>query len=136
MGFFTERGVGVGTPCNIYMFAPQNAVRQIRTLFREPRYFYARVAVMIDQALHPADPWLTRTAVDEISRYLQPTMRGFEWGSGRSTLWFARRLQQLVSVEHDPDWHANVTKQIAAAGLTNVDYRWTSPIVQVDTPAK
>jgi hypothetical protein len=127
MSFFGQRAEGVGAPLNVHMFMPRNLAQHVQTLWREPRYFYDRVAVMLDQALHPSDPWLTRAAVNELSGYLQPTMRGFEWGSGRSTLWFARRLQDLVSVEHDSAWHRIVSGKLAAAGLSNVDYRLAAP---------
>ncbi len=45
-----------------------------------------------------------------------------EFGSGRSTLWLARRCAHLTSVEHDEQWHAKVSRTIAAEGITNVRY--------------
>jgi hypothetical protein len=123
MSFFGERPVGVGTPLNIHMFSPRNIVVHTRTLLLKPRYFYSRLVVMVDQAVHPDDPWLTRSAIDQLKRYLKPTMKGFEWGSGRSTVWFGRRLGHLVSIEHDPTWHARTVERLAAIGLHNVDYR-------------
>lgn len=123
MSLFRRPAAAVGVPFSIYMLRPREVVRNFKTLVRNPRYFSARVAVMIDQALHPDDPWLTRTAIDEVALYVNPAMTGFEWGSGRSTLWLARRLGTLVSVEHDPAWYAEVTRKIALAGLVNVDYR-------------
>jgi len=50
-------------------------------------------------------------------------MTGLEFGSGRSTAWFAGKLQSLTSVEHHAGWHAIVTEQLAKSGRTNVDYR-------------
>ena len=50
-------------------------------------------------------------------------MRGFEWGSGRSTLWFAKRLQHLIIIESDSAWHAEVSRMVAERGVTNVDLR-------------
>jgi predicted O-methyltransferase YrrM len=78
---------------------------------------------MADQAANPKDPWLTRTAVNQLNRYLKRDMLGFEWGSGRSTVWFANRLGHLVSVEHDAGWHVETTKLLIANRLHNVDYR-------------
>ena len=50
-------------------------------------------------------------------------MRGFEWGSGRSTVWFSRRSRELVSIEHDPLWFQRVSRWLKRANITNVDYR-------------
>jgi len=50
-------------------------------------------------------------------------MTGVEFGSGRSTHWFAKRLKQLISIEHVAEWYAVVQQQIASKSLTNVDYR-------------
>jgi predicted O-methyltransferase YrrM len=45
-----------------------------------------------------------------------------EYGSGRSTIWFAKRVGQLTSVEHDKQWHSAVSGRLASQGLTNVNY--------------
>lgn len=50
-------------------------------------------------------------------------MRGFEWGSGRSTLWFAKRLAHLTSIESDASWFETVSHQVKAAGLDHVQVR-------------
>jgi len=51
-------------------------------------------------------PWWTFAASDEVARFLdtRPGARAFEWGSGASTLWLARRSGEVVSVEHDAAW--------------------------------
>lgn len=126
MSFFGERPIGTGTPLNIHMFSPRGIVVHTKTLLRNPRYFYCRVVTMIDQASHPKDPWLTRTAVNQLNGYLNRSMQGFEWGSGRSTVWFANRLGSLVSVEHDADWYAQTAKMLGSTGVRNVDYRLVS----------
>jgi predicted O-methyltransferase YrrM len=58
-----------------------------------------------------------------LENWLMPDDRGFEWGSGRSTLWFAERVGSLVSVEHDPKWHRWVNEELNVKGLKNVEYR-------------
>lgn len=65
-------------------------------------------------------PWFSYGAIDFIARFLQPTMRVFEFGSGGSTLYFARRCAQVESVEDDPAWAARVRERVAQLGLTNV----------------
>ena len=75
------------------------------------------------QKLHPDAPWLTAKATRRLDAWLQPNYVGIEWGSGRSTVWFAQRVKHLVSVEHHAGWHAAVSESLEKAGLHNVDYR-------------
>ncbi|MEI6085198.1 MAG: hypothetical protein WCS70_12970 [Verrucomicrobiota bacterium] len=49
-------------------------------------------------------------------------MKVFEYGSGGSTVFFARHAGQVFSVEHDPAWHGHVGKTLAAQQLTNCHY--------------
>ena len=47
----------------------------------------------------------------------RPGDLGLEYGSGRSTIWFARRTQRLVSIETDLRWYQNVQSLIFQTGL-------------------
>jgi hypothetical protein len=53
-------------------------------------------------------------------------MRGLEFGSGRSTSWFAGLLGRLTSVEHDSAWYQEVKAKLATNNVTNVDYRFVA----------
>jgi hypothetical protein len=88
-----------------------------------PRYVADRVRLAVHQRLHPDAPWLTAEATEALDQWLRPEHVGIEWGSGRSTVWFAQRVGRLVSVEHHAGWHATVAAQLAANGIGNVDYR-------------
>lgn len=62
-------------------------------------------------------PWLAFPAIE----YLEPLVSGkriFEFGSGMSTLWFARTCRQVVSAESDSEWHRIITWQ--ARKMANV----------------
>ena len=72
---------------------------------------------------HPGAPWLSPVALRILDERLDRSMTGLEWGSGKSTVWFAQRLAYLTSVEHDPAWHARVTGLLREAGVTNVEQR-------------
>lgn len=89
---------------------------------RTPRFVYNRTRQMLYERAHPDDPWLTPAAIRLLRTLLRPDDRGLEFGSGRSTLWFARRVAALTSVEHDERWHASVSATLKASGLGNVDY--------------
>jgi hypothetical protein len=88
-----------------------------------PRYVADRVRLAMHQKLHPDAPWLTAEATRRLDDWLLPTHVGIEWGSGRSTIWFAQRVKYLVSVEHHAGWHAAVSDSLEKAGLHSVDYR-------------
>jgi hypothetical protein len=123
-GFFA-RPSGTGGGLNVYMFRPQRIWHALRLVCHERDYAIARTRVILDQVLHPGDPWLTRDAIRFLEGYLRPEMCGFEFGSGRSTKWFARRIARLVSVEDDPVWFQRVQGEVK--NLT-VDYRFASTV--------
>jgi predicted O-methyltransferase YrrM len=97
-----------------------------------PRYIYNRISDLFYQRAHPADPWLTPAAIGLLGTLLRPTDRGAEFGSGRSTLWFAARVAELTSVETNTRWHEAVTSQLKERGVSNVDYI----LVPEDQPAE
>lgn len=76
-------------------------------------------------------PWWTYRSIEEVEDFLdkRPMSRVFEWGSGASTVWLAKRSAEVVSIEHDAQWfeyldskskHTNVSSKLvrpaAAAG--------------------
>lgn len=92
-----------------------------------PRYVVDRLAWEWYQRRHPERPWLTPRSADLLTGLLLPTDDGVEWGSGRSTAWFAGRLRHLVSIEDNPQWHRTVTELLARRGITNVTYHAAPP---------
>ena len=86
------------------------------------QYLWSRLKDKIRIKIHPQDPWLTPDAVKLLDDALSIEMCGLEFGSGNSTVWFARRLGKLTSVEHSLDWFTNVIRQLANGGLENIDY--------------
>ena len=49
-------------------------------------------------------PWLTFPAIAFLESRVRSSMQIFEYGSGNSTLWWARRVAYVESCEHDPNW--------------------------------
>lgn len=99
---------------------------------RRPAYALRRIWYKLYEATHPDEPWIAQGAVQFCASHLTPPMRGFEWGSGRSTAWFATRLAHLTSVEHDERWHGIVRERLGAREIHNVTYRF----VQLSHPAE
>lgn len=75
------------------------------------------------RAKNPGLPWLTPQANRILTTLLLPGDVGLEFGSGRSTIWFSRRVKSLTSVEHNPEWFARVSKMLIEQDIQNVDYR-------------
>lgn len=59
-------------------------------------------------------PWLAFGAIDWLERNLSSAWRVLELGSGGSTVFFRRRVRELVSVEHDPLWYDRVRATVPA----------------------
>lgn len=87
-----------------------------------PRYIANRVAVGIYEKQHPNHPWITHSAISLLSTYLKKSDVGLEWGSGRSTVWFASQLKQLVSVEDNHKWYQKVNEKLEHLNLKNTEY--------------
>lgn len=64
-------------------------------------------------------PWITYTAIEWAEQHIRPDMRIFEWGSGGSTVFWARRAASVVAVEHDEQWASRVSSALAAQNLAN-----------------
>ena len=87
-----------------------------------PRYIYNRVTLAVYEKQHPDHPWLTRSAISILSTYLRKSDVGLEWGSGRSTAWFAEKIKHLVSVEDNPEWYERVKEKLYNLKLNNTEY--------------
>lgn len=86
-----------------------------------PRYIWDRSFEKIYRLSHPDFPWLAPQAIEFLTNYLKPSDIGLEFGSGRSTLWFAQRISFLTSVEHNPAWAEKVRAGLQERGLSNVN---------------
>jgi len=67
------------------------------------------------------EPWVTYPAIAWLERRLEGWMRGFEYGSGGSTLFFGRRVGSVTAAEHHAGWASRVRTAAAAEGLGNVE---------------
>jgi hypothetical protein len=56
----------------------------------------------------------------------------FEWGSGISTIWFARRVQELISIEHDKEWFDIGRFRLKEWDISNVDLIYSPPIDEIE----
>lgn len=89
-----------------------------------PVYIAGRIRHAIYERQHPDHPWISPGSIQWLDTHLRKDMQGFEWGSGRSTAWFARRLAGITSIESDEEWHGTVSEKLRASCLENVTLRF------------
>jgi hypothetical protein len=68
---------------------------------------------------HPL-PWLTYAAINEISRRIGNKDRVLEIGAGNSSLWFAPRVEQVISVETSQDWTQYIINEAQKLKIKNL----------------
>ena len=68
-------------------------------------------------------PWLTEAAIIFIENLCRENsnLKILEFGSGGSTIWFAQRTKNLVSIEHNPKWYNLVTQVLENLNLSNLN---------------
>ncbi len=74
-----------------------------------------------------AMPWVNYKAKDFLDTIVNKEMTVFEWGSGGSTLYFAKHCKSIISVEHDAQWYDVVRQKIVDEKITNITYFQISP---------
>ena len=65
-------------------------------------------------------PWFAYAAIDFLDDFLKPHMTVCEYGSGGSTLFFARRARRVFSIEDDPEWHNLILDRLQSRNIRNV----------------
>ncbi|HIJ64647.1 MAG TPA: hypothetical protein HPP77_01745 [Candidatus Hydrogenedentes bacterium] len=87
-----------------------------------PRYAWDKCRYFAYCHTHRGVSWLTPDANRMLAAWIRRDYRGFEWGAGRSTLWFAQRAKHLTTVEHDAAWERRIRRIAARKGLANITW--------------
>lgn len=102
--------------------APLRFAGVLPSLERAPRrsfrfWLASQFAIHDPVALVRLDaPWWTLPAIDAVERWIaarKGDVRAFEYGSGASTVWLARRCRDVVTVEHDAGFAKYVAPLLA-----------------------
>jgi len=104
----------------------QKIGRVISNLILHPQYISRCLSHNVLNAKTPLDlelPWFSYAAIDFLEEFLEPHMTVFEYGSGGSTLFFARRARSVLSVEDNDRWHELVTSRLELKGLVNASMK-------------
>lgn len=92
-------------------------------------------ALRISQTLSdwPYVPWVPFAVISQFASILNKNTRLLEFGSGRSTIWFARRCASVLSIENNQDWFQIVSTFFQKKNIRNIDYRLLSGEAYYDT---
>lgn len=90
-----------------------------------PRWIFTLITK--ENPLESAVPWIPFTAIDFLTGRINTQSQAFEYGGGGSTLWLARRLGHLTTVEHDPAWYEMIRDRLLSDPSLNVDLRLVQP---------
>ena len=71
----------------------------------------------------PERPWIVPAAIGWLRRRIRSDWSILELGSGRSTIWFARRAGRVISFEDNEFWAERTRERLRQAALGNVDLR-------------
>jgi hypothetical protein len=101
-------------------------------LAKDPSAALSLVPWMLSQRasrspLNDGMPWITFKAQRWLAGRVSAKTRVFEWGSGGSTLYLARRAGEVISIEHDARWYDEVRAVLVAGRHTNTNYRLIEP---------
>jgi hypothetical protein len=58
-------------------------------------------------------PWMNYSMITFLKERLKTDFQLFEFGSGYSTLFYAKLVQEVTSVEHDQTWHLHIKEMIS-----------------------
>jgi predicted O-methyltransferase YrrM len=104
----------------------QKVGRLVKNLALHPRYlprYVEHSARSLVQHRTPLDleiPWMSYAAIDFLDGHLRTHMTAFEYGSGGSTLFLAKRVRSVFSVEDNAMWFDLVSRRLAERGFSNV----------------
>lgn len=64
-------------------------------------------------------PWMPFSVIYWLRKRLKPSMSVFEYGSGGSTLFFAKYVNNVTSIEHVQEWTDMLNEKLEVKGFTN-----------------
>ncbi|MDG2004820.1 MAG: class I SAM-dependent methyltransferase [Novosphingobium sp.] len=100
---------------------------------RSNRYLHWRQSLLaiydIDALIRLDVPWWTYDSIELVEDFLnsRKAPRVFEYGSGASTVWLAKRAASVVSVDHDAGWIDFSRPRLAELGNATVELAPADP---------
>jgi len=93
-----------------------------------------RSGLQVDEDNNPI-PWCTYSYIDFITPFLTNKKTMFEYGAGNSTLFYAPKVKEVISIDHDKNW-ITALKERALENVTlshfDLDSGYTTSIGSYD----
>lgn len=80
-------------------------------------------------------PWITFAAKNFLDKILTNNSLVFEYGSGSSTLYFARRVAKIYSIENDNAWYNYLCNYLKKNNIENINYQLIEGIPSTTQPS-
>ena len=79
------------------------------------------------QRKNPEAPWISASSTFALKKILTKEMVGFEFGSGRSTIFYAFLLKHVTSIEHFEPWFQKVEVKLKEKEIQNATLKLVRP---------
>ena len=93
----------------------------LRHFFRWRRSLFGGATPVSDE-----QPWITFDAIQYLEEKVQSNHKIIEFGGGGSTLFFLKRCQEVVTIEHDAEWFHLLKQLVEDKKLEN----WVGRLVE------
>ena len=75
------------------------------------------------QKKNPDAPWISPGSIFVLKQILNKNMVGFEFGSGRSTVFYAELLNHITAIEHFKPWYSKVKALLESKTIQNTSLK-------------
>jgi hypothetical protein len=101
----------------------------LKSIIASTRYFpiWQKLIKSKGSTVSEQIPWLTFGAIHFLKKNINDEMNVFEYGSGGSTLFWAKNTKSVVSVEHNREWFEIMEKQLSKLKISNLEYLFREP---------
>ena len=72
------------------------------------KFIIGAIRKIILESKNRNTPWLNTPAIHLLDNWIKPNDKILEFGSGQSTIWFATKTKNIISVEHNKDWYKQI----------------------------
>lgn len=99
--------------------------RTVLSLLSTPQYSagYFTTNFLRKTPLDVELPWFSYAAIDFLEGFLSRDMKVFEYGSGGSTIFFAKRSHSVIATEDSSEWLKKAQVRLEQSGLHNVTFQ-------------
>lgn len=98
-------------------------IQKKKPIFPAIKYFfyYMRVNTNLPVSSYEKGlPWISYGSLKFLEKKINKEMKVFEFGSGGSTIYFSKNVNQVVSVEHNQEWYNLLKMKLNELGVSNV----------------